>query len=75
MGGKTNQEARTAIVNLDFLDPGKKYLCTLYADAKEADYEKNPKAYTITRKVVKKGDVIKVKEARGGGFAMSIIPQ
>ena len=75
VGGKTNQEARTAIVNLDFLDPGKKYLCTLYADAKEADYEKNPKAYTITRKVVKKGDVIKVKEARGGGFAMSIIPQ
>ena len=75
VGGKTNQEARTAIVNLDFLDPGKKYLCTLYADAKEADYEKNPKAYTITRKVMKKGDVIKVKEARGGGFAMSIIPQ
>ena len=75
VGGKTNQEARTAIVNLDFLDPGKKYLCTLYADAKEADYEKNPKAYTITRKVVKKGDIIKVKEARGGGFAMSIIPQ
>ncbi|NPD81167.1 glycoside hydrolase family 97 protein [Prevotella sp. PINT] len=73
VGGKTNADARTAVVKLDFLDKGRKYECTLYKDAENADYEKNPKAYTITRRTVKKGDVIKVKEARGGGFAMSIM--
>ena len=45
----------------------------MLADAKDAHYEKNPQAYTITKKVVKKGDVIKVKEAPGGGFAVSLI--
>lgn len=73
VGGKTNADARTAVVKLDFLDKGRKYECTIYKDAENADYEKNPKAYTITRRTVKKGDVIKVKEARGGGFAMSIM--
>ncbi|MFA6719725.1 MAG: glycoside hydrolase family 97 C-terminal domain-containing protein, partial [Prevotella sp.] len=47
--------------------------CTLYADAKNADYEKNPKAYVITKKTVKKGDVLKIDEARGGGFGVSVI--
>ena len=35
-------------------------------------YEKNPKAYRITHRVVKRGDRITVKEASGGGFAMSL---
>ena len=50
----------------------KKYECTIYSDGKNADYEKNPKSYTIKKRMVKKGDVIKIKEARGGGFAMSL---
>jgi len=73
IGGKTDGESRQETVRLDFLDKGRKYECTIYADAKDADYEKNPKAYTITKKTVKKGDVLKIKEARGGGFAVSII--
>ena len=43
------------------------------ADAKDADYEKNPKAYTITKKTVKAGQTLKLTEARGGGFAISLI--
>ncbi len=73
VGGKTDAEARTAVVKLDFLDKGKKYDCAIYQDGKDADYEKNPKAYQIVHKTVKKGDVIKVKEARGGGFAISLL--
>ena len=61
------------MVKLDFLDKGKKYECTLYADAPGADYEKNPKAYRIIKRIVKKGDVLTIDEARGGGFAMSLI--
>ena len=73
IGGKCDENGHLAVVKLDFLDKGRKYDCTLYADAKDAHYEKNPQAYTITKKVVKKGDVIKVKEAPGGGFAVSLI--
>ena len=46
----------------------------LYADAKDADYEKNPKAYTITRRTVKQGDRLRLKMAPGGGFAVSLFP-
>ena len=73
IGGKTNENARTAVVKLDFLDKGRKYECTIYADAKDADYEKNPKAYTITKKTVKAGDTLKIDEARGGGVAVSLM--
>ena len=72
VGGKTNADARTAIVNLDFLDKGRKYEATIYADAKDAHYEHNPKAYTITKKTVKKGQSLKIHEVQGGGFAISI---
>ncbi len=72
IGGKTNENARTAVVKLDFLDKGRKYEATIYADAKNADYEKNPKAYTIPKKTVKQGQTLKINEARGGGFAISL---
>lgn len=73
VGGKCDENGHKATVKLDFLDKGRKYECTIYADAKDADYEKNPKAYAITKRTVKKGDVLKINEARGGGFAVSVI--
>ena len=73
VGGKCDENGHKAVVKLDFLDKGRKYECTIYADAKDADYETNPKAYTITKKTVKKGDTLKITEARGGGFAVSLI--
>lgn len=60
-------------MKLDFLDKGRKYECTIYADAKDANYKTNPKAYTITHRTVKKGDTLKLTEAPGGGFAISLI--
>ena len=72
VGGKCNEDGHLTILNLDFLDKGRKYEATIYADAKDADYEKNPKAYTITKKTVKQGQKLKIKQARGGGFAISI---
>ena len=72
VGGKTDA-ARTSVVKLDFLDKGKKYACAIYQDGKNADYEQNPKSYQIIHKTVKKGDVLKIKEARGGGFAISLL--
>lgn len=75
VGGKCDENGHKAVVKLDFLDKGRKYDCTIYADAKDAHYEKNPKAYEITHKIVKKGDVLKLQEAPGGGFAVSLIAQ
>lgn len=75
VGGKCDENGHKAVVKLDFLDKGRKYGCTIYADAKDAHYEKNPKAYEITHKIVKKGDVLKLQEAPGGGFAVSLIAQ
>lgn len=73
IGGKCNEDGHKSVIKLDFLDKGCKYEATIYADAKDADYEKNPKAYTITKKTVKAGDVLKLNMARGGGFAVSLI--
>ena len=74
IGGKCNEDGHQSDLRLDFLDKGKEYVCTVYADAKDADYEKNPKAYTITRRTVKQGDRLRLKMAPGGGFAVSLFP-
>ena len=74
IGGKCNEDGHQSDLRLDFLDKGKKYVCTVYADAKDADYEKNPKAYTITRRTVKQDDRLRLKMAPGGGFAVSLFP-
>ena len=73
IGGKCDENGHQSTIKLDFLDKGRKYDCTIYADAKDAHYETNPQAYTITKRVVKAGDVLKFKEAPGGGFAVSLI--
>ena len=73
IGGKCAAQPRQSVVKLDFLEKGRKYDCTIYADAPTADYETNPKAYVITKRTVKAGDVLKLKQARGGGFAVSLI--
>ena len=75
LGGKCNEDGHQSTVRLDFLDKGRKYLCTIYADAKDAHYETNPKAYTITRRTVTSKDVLKLREAPGGGVAVSLIAQ
>jgi alpha-glucosidase len=74
IGGKCNEDGHQSDLRLDFLDKGKKYVCTVYADAKDADYEKNPKVYTISRRTVKQGDRLRLKMAPGGGFAVSLFP-
>lgn len=73
VGGKCNEDGHQSTIKLDFLDKGRKYECTIYADAKDASFDKNPKAYVITKRTVKRGDVLKLTEAPGGGFAISII--
>ena len=74
VGGVTDENARTMEVNLDFLDKGTRCVATLYADGKDADYATKPDSYSITTGIVTDKTKLKVKMARGGGFAISIRP-
>ena len=73
VGGITDENARTAGFTLDFLTPGKRYVATLYADGKDADYKENPTSYQIKKGIVTNKTKISVWEARSGGFALSLI--
>ena len=72
LGGVTDENARSFNVKLDFLSPGVQYEATIYADAPDADFETNPKAYTITRQTVTCETVLDLRMARAGGFAVSL---
>ena len=73
VGGITDENARTANFSLDFLEPGKYYVATLYADAKDADYQTNPTAYQIKKGLVTSKTKMSVRQARSGGFALSLV--
>ena len=73
VGGITDENARTAHLSLNFLQPGKAYVATLYADAQDADYQTNPTAYQIKKGVVTSDSQLNIDLARSGGFALSIM--
>jgi glucan 1,4-alpha-glucosidase len=73
VGAITDENARTATADLSFLDAGKKYTATIYADADDASYQTNPAAYKITKQVVDNKTVLKLQLAPGGGCAVSIM--
>ena len=72
MGCTAGYNGHESNLKLDFLTPGKKYEATIYADAKDAHWETNPQAYTITKKKVTSKTKLKLKAAVGGGYAISI---
>ena len=74
MGSVTGKKPHDSVIKLDFLDKGRKYEATIYADAKDADYKTNPQAYVITKKTVTAKTTLKLHSAPGGGFAVSIKP-
>lgn len=70
-GGVTDENRRTLLVPLDFLEPGTAYEATIYTDAENADYRTNPQAYRILRKRVDARSKLTLTLAPGGGFAIS----
>ena len=73
VGCAAGSEAHQSILKFSFLDPGKKYIATVYADAKDADYKTNPQAYTIRKGVVTAKTALKLTAVPGGGYAISIV--
>ena len=72
VGNTSNEDGHTSELLLNFLDKNKKYEATIYADAKNADWQTNPKAYTITKQKVNAKTKLKLTAAKGGGYAISI---
>ncbi len=73
--GCVTASARNTSIKLDFLDADKTYIATIYSDAPDADYQKNPEAYKIEKREVKSTDTISLHCARGGGWAISFFPK
>ena len=72
-GGTTDDQTRTLEVPMNFLDPGKTYEATIYADAEDAHYKENPQAYKIWKQDVTSEDTLQMTMAPGGGFAISFM--
>ncbi len=73
VGCTSGENGHSSTLKFNFLDKDKKYIATVYADAKDAHYKTNPQAYIITRGVVTAKTALKLKAAPGGGYAISVI--
>ncbi|MES2893078.1 MAG: glycoside hydrolase family 97 protein [Bacteroidota bacterium] len=74
LGNVNGEKIRSSSVSFDFLDTGKTYVATIYADAKDAHYKTNPQAYTIRKVLVSNKSKLTQQSAPGGGYAISIVP-
>ena len=73
IGCTSGENGHESALKLDFLDPGKTYIATVYADASDAHYKDNPQAYIIRKGTVTSKTALKLKAAPGGGYAISIM--
>lgn len=73
-GAITDEKSREANIDCSFLEPGVKYIATIYSDGKDASFDKNPQSYKIyTRKVSSKSK-LQIRLAAGGGCAVRFEP-
>lgn len=72
VGGISDENPRTALVTFDYLPKGKTFTAIIYADGKDASYDKNPQSYSIRTVKVNSKTKLKQPIAPGGGFAISI---
>lgn len=69
-GGVAGEKPYTAVFRTDFLEPGKRYEATIWADAPDADCVTNAEAYTVSTREVDATTELSIPMARGGGFAI-----
>lgn len=74
VGGISDENARSYVVDFSFLPKGKTYEAVIYQDGDDADYINNPQSYKIEKKKVTSRTKLPVKMARSGGYAISLNP-
>jgi hypothetical protein len=72
VGGITDENPRTAMIDFSFLPAGKSYEATIYEDGKGAHYLNNPQSYNIRKVIVNNKTKLKQSLATSGGVAISI---
>lgn len=74
IGSVTDENKRKMSISLSFLDKGKKYIATIYADADNAHWQSNPEAYSIKEFLVDDQTTLQLTLAAGGGAAVTLRP-
>ncbi len=72
VGGVTDEQARDTQVRLDFLPEGKRYIATIYRDGPTAEMGAKGKDMVVETRSVRRGDIINLRMAAGGGFAIRL---
>ncbi|MBT8316584.1 MAG: glycoside hydrolase family 97 protein [Lutibacter sp.] len=73
VGGITDENSRTLVIDFSFLEKGVTYEATIYEDGKDAHWDKNPTSLTIRTIEISNTSKEIVKLAEGGGFAISLL--
>jgi glucan 1,4-alpha-glucosidase len=74
IGAITDENKRTAIIPLGFLDANQKYIVTICKDAPDAHWDKKPMAYVVEKFAADAKTILKINLAEGGGCAISVMP-
>lgn len=72
IGSATGDDARTARIDLSFLDPDAKYQATIYRDGEDAHFDTNPYPVVIEQRDVTSSTVLEIPQGRSGGCAIKI---
>ena len=72
VGSTAGAKAHVSTISFDFLERGKSYIATIYADAPDTDYITNPQGYTIRKVLVNNRSKLTQRCAISGGYAISI---
>jgi len=73
VGSTCDENGRESNISFNFLDAGKKYIATIYADKSNAHYDTNPQAYEIRKVIVTSKSKLKQYCSPGGGYAISVM--
>lgn len=72
IGSATGNANHQSVISLDFLEKGKNYIATIYADTKDTDYKLNPQSYQIVKGIVNSKNKLKINTVEAGGYAVSL---
>lgn len=72
VGSATGDEARTAHIDLGFLDAGCRYRATIYRDGPDANFDTDPYPVLIEQRDVDSGMALDIPQGRSGGCAIRL---
>ena len=72
IGSATGNANHQSVISLDFLEKGKNYIATIYADTKDTDYKLSPQSYQIVKGLVNSKNKLKINTVEAGGYAVSL---